>query len=437
MKLFQQMLVATAALGLVAPIAAQASDVLNLDGMNDYSRSKKSAKRIDSKTFVTEVNEEIANLKGRIDGLEAQQNNFEAGSFSDTTTLDGKAVFYMGAVDGATKVDSTDTESLQTGYTYTMNLNTSFSGDDNLYVRLKAGENGSQWGVKETYHIETKDWSDKLSVDKMWYTFPVGDQVTAFVGPRIENYYMYVTPSIYQPGALKSMKLGGNANFGASTDTGFGFKYETDNGFAIASNIVSKGSDGDSKCSSGALGLMGKDDCSKWDTQVAYTTDRYHISATLSNQQNWSSHAYNATNQAANMKSGDTTGYALRAYWRPENSGTATPEVSVGYDTRSMDDTQASGAAKDSDSYFVGLTWRDMFQADDRIGFAVTQPLKVTECNGTCSTTEVDPLVWEAYYAFKPNDSMEIRPAVFGGTDVENAIEDDIFGTVVTTTFKF
>ena len=111
------MLVATAALGLVAPIAAQASDVLNLDGMNDYSRSKKSAKRIDSKTFVTE---EIANLKGRIDGLEAQQNNFEAGSFSDTTTLDGKAVFYMGAVDGATKVDSTDTESLQTGYTLSL-----------------------------------------------------------------------------------------------------------------------------------------------------------------------------------------------------------------------------------------------------------------------------------------------------------------------------
>ena len=42
------MLVAGAAISLIAPIAAQASDVLNLDGMNDYSRSKKSAKRIDS-----------------------------------------------------------------------------------------------------------------------------------------------------------------------------------------------------------------------------------------------------------------------------------------------------------------------------------------------------------------------------------------------------
>ena len=111
----------------------------------------------------------------------------------------------------------------------------------------------------------------------------------------------------------------------------------------------------------------------------------------------------------------DATGYAFRAYWSPEESGTATPEISVGYDIRNLDYSVASGAAKESDSYFVGLTWRDMFQADDRIGFAVTQPLKVTECNGTCSTADVDPFVWEAYYAFRPNDSIEVRPAVFGG----------------------
>jgi len=45
MKLFQKMLVATAAVGFVAPIAAQASDAINLEGMNDYSSSKSSSKR--------------------------------------------------------------------------------------------------------------------------------------------------------------------------------------------------------------------------------------------------------------------------------------------------------------------------------------------------------------------------------------------------------
>ena len=307
-----------------------------------------------------------------------------------------------------------------------------FSNSGSKGGLFKSGENGAQWGKKETYHIETKDTSDALKVDKMWYTFPVGDNITAFVGPRIENYYMYVTPSIYQPGALKSMKLGGNSNFGASTDVGYGFKYETDGGFAFASNVVSKNADSD--------GMLGKNDHSKWDTQIAYTTDRWHVSGTLSNQQGWTGQAYNATAQAvaiADADGEDATGYALRAYWRPENTGTATPEISVGYDTRSADNTVAAGTGKDSDSYFVGLTWRDMFQADDRIGFAVTQPLKVTECNGTCTTADVDPIVYEAYYSFRPNDSMEIRPAIFGGTDVENSTEDDIFGAVVTTVFKF
>ena len=73
---------------------------------------------------------------------------------------------------------------------------------------------------------------------------------------------------------------------------------------------------------------------------------------------------------------------------------------------------------------------------DPRIGLAVTQPLKVTEVVGGGATGEVDPFLWEAYYSFRPNDSMEITPAVFGGSDVTEAGED-LFGAVLTTTFKF
>ena len=433
------MLVAGASLSLLAPVAAQASDAVNLEEMNGYLRSESKSSRLDNKTFINEVSEDIAELKGRVDGLEVQHNNLEAGAFSSTTSMDGKAVMWIGGVDGGDEIG--DSEAVETGYTYTMNLNTSFTGDDNLYVRLKGGDVGgaptagtsddySIWDNKATYHIETKDTDDSFKVDKIWYTGTLGDNITYFAGPRIENYYMYITPSIYQPGALKSMKLGGNSNFGASTDVGFGFKYETEGGFGIASNVVSKDADS-------TLGMLGKNDHNKWDTQVAYTQDRWHISATLSNQQNWESHSYNATKQNADLKTGDYTGYALRGYWKPENTGTATPEVSVGYDVRTADDTVASGDPTDADSYFVGLTWRDMFQADDRIGFAVTQPLKTTECNGTCSNPDVDPFIWEAYYAFRPNDSMEVRPAVFGGTDVYADSKDDIFGAVVTTTFKF
>ena len=420
------MLVATAAASLFAPVATQASDVLNLDGMNDYSRSKKSSKRIDSKTFINNVNEDIAVLNGRVDGLEAQHNDIEAGAFSSTTSMDGKAVMWIGGVDGGDNLDGQET--VQTGYTYTMNLNTSFSGDDNLYVRLKAGDNGDVWALKPAgYHIETKNTGDSFNVDKLWYTFPIGDNITAFAGPRIENYYMYITPSIYKPGALKAFKLGGNSNFGASTDVGFGFKYESENGFGFASNIVDKNAD--------SSGFMQDDSVSKWDTQVAYTTDRWHVSATLSNAQNWTSQQYNATAFGEDTAT-DSTGYALRAYWMPEETGTAVPEISVGYDTKNFEDG-STGDADDADSYMIGLTWKDMFQADDRIGLAITQPLAVNSVVGGGTVDEVDPLLWELYYSFKPNDSMSVTPAIFGGSDSWADDDDDTFGAVVTTTFKF
>ena len=430
------MLVAGASLSLLAPIAAQASDSVSVEEMNSYVRSEKKSSRLDSNTFINEVSEDIVILNGRVDGLESRQNDFEAGTFSSTTSMDGKAIFWVGAIDGISDIDDNEDGSLadepsdavQTGYTYTMNLNTSFTGDDNLYIRLKAGENGGAWASKPAgYHIDTKDTSDAFNVDKIWYTFPIGDNFTAFIGPRIENYYMYVTPSIYKPGALKAFKLGGNSNFGASTDVGAGLKYEADNGFAVATNVVDKNSD--------ANGIFQADGVSKWDTQIAYTQDRYHLSLTYSNAQNWTSQLYNATALGENTAT-DSNGYAARAYWMPEESGTAVPEISVGYDVKHWEDA-ANGTVDEAESWMVGLTWKDIAQPDDRIGIALTQPLKATSLAGGGDTNEVDdPLLWEVYYSWKVNDSMTVTPAIFGGRDSFQE-GDDTSGAVVTTAFKF
>ena len=48
MKLFQQLLVAGTAVGLISPFAAQASDSINLDGISSYGRSESKAKRFAS-----------------------------------------------------------------------------------------------------------------------------------------------------------------------------------------------------------------------------------------------------------------------------------------------------------------------------------------------------------------------------------------------------
>ena len=41
--------------------------------------------------------------------------------------------------------------------------------------------------------------------------------------------------------------------------------------------------------------------------------------------------------------------------------------------------------------------------------------------------------------SFKPNDSIEITPAIFGASDAVSVAntDDDIFGAVLATTFKF
>ena len=439
------MLVAGATLSLIAPIAAQASDVINTDGINNYSSSKKSVKKFDSKSFVNEVNEELVNLKGRIDGLEAQQNEYEAGAFSETTSMDGKAVFGIGAVDYS-EASNTSSEATQSWYTYTMNLNTSFTGDDNLYVRIKTG-NHTDWTVSKpygSYLVSGNGNGGTLKVDKIWYQFPVGDNNTVWVGPKIENYYMHgTTPSLYKP-ITKQFTLGGNGEaYGASTDTGAGWAFKADNGFAISSNIGTKSN---SSCATGTIanrngcvkkessnsyensGLLTNETKTSWATQVGYTQPNYSVSALVNIKTNGWSDTYYHTADHGKGGNGNFTSVGLRGWWRPDNAGTATPSISVGFDTTEYDGAPSGGS--NSTAYFVGMNWTDMFQADDKIGLAFGQPT-------TNEAESVDPFAYELYYSFKPNDSVTVTPAVFGGTDRTGTAGADIFGAVLETTFTF
>ena len=425
------MLVASTAVGLFTPIAAQASETMNLEGMKSYGRNNSKSQRFDNKTFANEVGEELAILKGRVDGLEAQQHNLEAGSFSDTTTLDGKAVFTVGSFDtddsGTTDDDTDDLYGkIQAMYTYTMNLNTSFTGDDNLYVRIKSGNHsgGSVLkGEENTYLSAGNSNSDTLKVDKIWYSTPVGERNTVWVGPKIENYYMHATtPSIYKP-VLKAFTLGGNAAaYGASTSPGAGWAYKADNGFAVSSNFTTK--------SGNSTGLLTDEGATSWATQVGYTKSNYSVSAILNQKYNgWKDTSYFTSDDgAARPGDGSSTNIGLRGWWRPAETGSATPSITVGFDTSETDATGNSNTT----AYFVGLNWQDIFNPDDRIGVAFGQPQKHED-------DPVDPFLYEVYYEYKVNDSVTVTPTVFGGSynEASSDVEADMFGYVVNTTFKF
>ena len=224
MKLFQRLLVAPAALGLMAPLAANAD--------------------ISATTNDSDLSSEVT--QARVDGVDAQIGEFMAGQFSSSTKMSGKAAFITGYVDDDAE---TDTDEITFEYMYQLNLNTSFSGEDNLYTRIKTGNVGDHFKDKgqNTYLSAANGNGDALKVDKLWYQFPVGDNLQVWVGPKIENYYMLASsPSIYRP-ITKQFALGGNGSaYGSSTSPGFGAAWTQsvedpmDPRFALSVNYTAK-----------------------------------------------------------------------------------------------------------------------------------------------------------------------------------------------------
>ena len=108
MKLFQRLLVAPAALGLISPIAANATEI-NLNEISNYSdvESIELANSFDS----DQPNENLLLAGG--EGL-ADTDSYDGG-FSETTTASFSVDFAIGAVDGkdVTTAKSDGDEDLQ------------------------------------------------------------------------------------------------------------------------------------------------------------------------------------------------------------------------------------------------------------------------------------------------------------------------------------
>merc|ERR1711871_1623000 len=135
---------------------------------------------------------------GRVGELEATQ-------FSTTTKLKGQADFFMGAVTYDDRGDCNDDggdcddDQFSFSYRYTLNLDTSFTGKDRLYTRLRTGNMKNVWTESDSYLADAKSGDNTIKVDKLWYSFPIGDEFKVTLGALIENYYMIGTPTRYKP----------------------------------------------------------------------------------------------------------------------------------------------------------------------------------------------------------------------------------------------
>ena len=377
MKLFKSLLVAPATLGLLAPMAATANEVT----INDFNPA-----------------EELAITNSRVDGLEARLNNFEAGSFSETTTASFSTNMYVGYEDTAATAGD---DAVVTAYDFNINLNTSFTGEDSLDISLDSGNAGvsgiDEFGGDNTT-VGTSD-VDGIAVDGVAYTFPIGDSTTAFVGFDSDGSSLFTTACVYGgPGNM--LDDCGNVNAGITGgETAIGASYDFGNGLTAAFGAQTE--------SGVNAGTFTEESADSFALNAAYTADSYGISLTYASVENAGLTDENAFT-------------ALNAYYTPEGS---LPSISVGYEIGDLGG--AAAGADEQASFMVGLTW-------DEVG-----PGSAGVAVGHSNTVEnADELYkYEAYYDYPVNDSMVITPLIFT-QDAAGDI-DDTTGMMVKTTFTF
>ncbi|WP_216904923.1 iron uptake porin, partial [Synechococcus sp. CCY 9618] len=449
------------------------------------------------KRLMAEFEKELAVLRGRVDGLEAKVGELEATQFSTTTKLQGQATFVLGAVNGSGNSTSTafgtargtkaatnyNAQNGATTFSYDLRLNflTSFTGKDLLYTRLRSGNfnnafNGT--GVNLTaLDVASNGFGDPSSnvvgIDRLYYKFPVGKSFTVFVGPKARNTEMLaVTPSVYgkgdkildvfqlfgAPGVYnKATGAAAAINWKQSVPKGSGafsagvsyVAQQGDSGTAFAGNPFSCSS------SEGGIGT----DCARGNitAQLNYTTPQWNISAAYRYGQQATSFRRGTNFAASNswfLANGDSNNVAVNAYWQPKKGGII-PSISLGWGLNSLsgNETRSNGVdfatpyVSESQSWFVGLQWMDLFAKGNAAGMAVGQPVFATQLkSGTTKGLNTTPddgnYVWEWWYKFQVSDNISITPAIFYlsrplGQLTGGDSNFSVFGGLVQTTFKF
>jgi len=311
MKLFQQLLVAPAALGLLAPMAANA-DQLNI---ND---------------------------------LEAGIGAVEAGVFSTTTKLSGSTKFVVGGADEADEGDA-----VHFNYDTILSLDTSFSGRDLLRTSLRSGNfnNNSPFGNAATAGLlETAYASDgDVEINRNFYRFPIGESsFTATVGAVVrQDDMLAVWPSDYPGDTVLDVMTyaGAPAVYNLRLGAGAGISYDNGNGWS--GSLVYVGS-GVQDSTEGLLTDESGDDITG---QLAYVGEQFGAAL-----------AYTTSDSASD----NYDAWGLSAYWTPAESG-MWPSVSGGLGFTDPDED----GADDENTWTIGVQWSDVFVNGNTLGLAI------------------------------------------------------------------
>jgi len=398
-------------------------------------------------------------LRERTDSLEERVVDLEAREFATTTRLSGLATFVLGANrfsgSAQTLVDeSRDTYGASTfNYDLKLVFDTSFTGNDLLRMRLRAGNfdrtSNSFYGAGPSalseleVAFQEQSGRDILGINRLYYQVPLGE-FTLTLGPKVEQDTMLaIWPSVYPAASvLDVMTFAGaigalNLNVGA----GAGLWWQR-NGLAISLNtIAANGEVGNPRLGGIAAGGSGTSST----LQIGYSGSQWALAATASWLQNgFGTIPYGTNFVLASFQSpGRTWAYGLSGYWQPLRSGWM-PSISagLGLNTTRYDKASAAGSlVGTSQSWSVGLQWLDALAAGNTAGMAFGQAPYATSLSGG-QTANDSNWMWEWWYAFQLSDNISITPALFYlsrplGQETPAGQSFNQLGALVKTQFRF
>ena len=394
---------------------------------------------------VTEVTDELQRLskefadelyviRGRVAKLETQVGQLQATQFSTTTKLKGEATFVLGGVDNARLANGTNVGNTAFNYDVRLNFDTSFTGKDLLKTRLRSGNFSSQpFGSSSSLFKldKAESFANAVQLDRLYYQFPaLAKGVTLTAGALVRNTEMAWVPTAYKSDILDFFAVAGAPGvYNKATGSGFGIQYAQPGkkGIVASLNYVAQNGSDSTKGefnASGALNTL---------AQIGYRAPQYGIAFGYRNGtegtrvRTFNGVAGNGGTLAANQTS---NGYALNAYWQPKKSGII-PSVSAAYGWNYVDGPATPNAATDSQTWFAGLQWADVFAKGNAAGFAIGAP-------GNAASLTKDALMWETFYRYRVSDNISITPSVFyvsNNQGLKNASSN--YGGVIQTTFRF
>lgn len=413
---------------------------------------------------------ELAQLRGRVDNIEASVDAIQANQFSTTTKLSGRVEFGLVQAFGDRKAVPSGFEpseplddELILGGTAILTLNTSFTGEDLLTTKLVAGNlpffgadatgtgmTGLVYGINTSGGID-RDTGSTFILSTVNYTFPVGDRLqvmlaanNSFFDSIIPNYNYADTISLFGTSNIvyfRGVGSGVGFSYKINDQLNFSAAYLVDSGFA--SSPVSKAGLFDGEYSAMAQVFWQPIE----QLGVALSYGHYYAPEPGDSGANLAGFT---GSEYAQFPFGFSTAtssdiYSVDVGWN------FTPALGIGgwggYITAEAESDPSeegfAGSRGDNASMWywaVGGIVRDLAREGSELVFTVGMPPKVTDNDISSREDDGTTLHLEALYAFPLNSdqSLYITPGIVGILNPEHNDEnDDIWLGTLTLSFYF